>query len=143
MCLCVCVCVCVSIFRQNELFRPNFARKEILGSEFQKSKISAPSRYLACQFLIKMDNFQFLGLNLGKLPNFGFNRVEGVAESWVEAEWAAWSWVELGTLFCDTHYFCISTNLLQPFVSMNFLKKSLNNLVIALRNVIRWTFSTS
>ena len=38
----------------------------------------------------------FFGLNLGKLPNyvqyFGSNIVEGVAESWVEAEM---SWVEV------------------------------------------------
>ena len=42
-----------------------------------------------------MDNFQFFGLNLGKLPNylrhFGSNNVERIAESWVEAEM---SWVE-------------------------------------------------
>ena len=50
-----------------------------------------------------MDIFKFFGLNLGKLPNyvqyFGPNIVEGVAESWVEAEmsWvvygAGWRWV--------------------------------------------------
>ena len=58
-----------------------------------------------------MDNFEFFGLNLEKLPNnvryFGWNIVEGVAESWVETEmsWvevdgAGWSWVKeksLGT----------------------------------------------
>ena len=62
------------------------------------------------QFSDKTDNFEFLGpnlpknefwgwkfgLNLGKLPNyvqyFGSNIVEGVAESWVEAEM---SWVEV------------------------------------------------
>ena len=78
-----------------------------------------------------MDNFEFFGLNLGKLPNyvryFGSNIVESVAESWVEAEmswvdvdgagwrlkWAEWncvevdgtewSWVELGARFSNTH----------------------------------------
>ena len=39
---------------------------------------------------------EFLGLNLGKLPNyvryFGSNIVEGVAECWVEPEM---SWVEV------------------------------------------------
>ena len=63
------------------------------------------------QFSDKTDNFEFLGpnlpknefwgwkfgLNLGKLPNyvqyFGSNIVEGVAESWVEAEM---SWMEVG-----------------------------------------------
>ena len=52
------------------------------------------------QVLDKTDNFEFgnfyfFGLNLGKLPNyvqyFGSNNVEGVAESWVEAEM---SWVD-------------------------------------------------
>ena len=51
---------------------------------------SAPPRYHECQFSVKMDNFEFFGLNLGKLPNyvryFGSNIVEGIAESWVEAE---------------------------------------------------------
>ena len=69
------------------------------------------------QFSDKTDNFEFFGLNLGKLPNyvqyFGSNIVEGVAESWVETEmslvevngagwrWlevdgAGWGWMELG-----------------------------------------------
>ena len=43
-----------------------------------------------------MDNFRFFGLNLGKLPNymryFASNKVESVAESWVEVEM---NWVEL------------------------------------------------
>ena len=43
-----------------------------------------------------MENFDFFGLNLGKLPNYvrysGSNNVEGVAESWVEAEM---SWVAM------------------------------------------------
>ena len=60
-----------------------------------------------------MNNFEFFGLNLGKLPNcmgyFVSNNIEGVAESWVEAEmswvevdgaggrlkWAEWRWMEL------------------------------------------------
>ena len=46
--------------------------------------------YHVSQFAVKMDNFEFFGLNLEKLPNyvryFGWNIVEGVAESWVEAE---------------------------------------------------------
>ena len=37
-----------------------------------------------------MDNFEFFSLKLGKLLNyvqyFGSNKVEGVAESWVETE---------------------------------------------------------
>ena len=41
-------------------------------------------------------NFEFFGLNLGKLPNcvryFGSNIVEGVAESWVNTEM---NWVEV------------------------------------------------
>ena len=41
-------------------------------------------------------NFEFFGLNLGKLPNyvqyFGSNIVEGVAESWVNTDM---NWVEV------------------------------------------------
>ena len=44
-----------------------------------------------------MGNFQFFGLNFGKLSNyvqyFGSNNVEGVAESWVEVDGAGWNWV--------------------------------------------------
>ena len=52
-----------------------------------------------------MENFEFLDLNLGKLPNyvqyFGSNNVEGAAESWVEAEM---SWVEVGAWFSNTYF---------------------------------------
>ena len=57
---------------------------------------STPLKYHVCQFSVKMDKFQFFNLNLGKLPNyvqyFGSNIVEGVAESWLEAEM---SWVKV------------------------------------------------
>ena len=53
-----------------------------------------------------MVKFETFSLNLGKLPNyvqyFGWNIVEGVAESWMEAERscveideAGWRWMEL------------------------------------------------
>ena len=65
---------------------------------------SAPPRYHVSQFSVKIDNFEFFGLNLGKLPNyvqyFGSNIVEGVAESlveadmsWVEVDGTGWRWV--------------------------------------------------
>ena len=31
---------------------------------------SAPPRYRGSQFSVKMNNFEFFGLNLGKLPNY-------------------------------------------------------------------------
>ena len=31
---------------------------------------SAPPTYLVSQFSVKMGNFEFFGLNLGKLPNY-------------------------------------------------------------------------
>ena len=53
-----------------------------------------------------MDNFELFDLNLGKLPNYvqyvGSTNVEGVAESWVEAEI---SWVEVGAWFSNIHFF--------------------------------------
>ena len=58
---------------------------------------STPPKYHVSQFSVKMDEFYFFSLNLGKLPNYvqycGSNIVEGVADSWVEAEM---SWVEVG-----------------------------------------------
>ena len=48
----------------------------------------------------------FGGLDLGKLLNylryFSSNKVEGVAESWAEAEM---NWVEVGAWFSNTHFF--------------------------------------
>ena len=60
-----------------------------------------------CQFSVKMENFEFFGLNLGKLPNyvryFRSNNVEGAAEIWVGVDGAesrlkraGWMWMELG-----------------------------------------------
>ena len=57
---------------------------------------STPPKYHVPQFSVKMDNFLFSNLNLGKVPNyvqyFGSNIVEGVAESWEGAEMG---WVEV------------------------------------------------
>ena len=91
---------CVPIFRQNgqlRLFRLKFSLKRIMKSEFLSlNSESAPPSYHVCQFSVKIDNFEFFGLNLGKLPNyvwyFRSNNVERVAESWVEAKM---SWVEV------------------------------------------------
>ena len=84
---------------------------------------SAPPRYHVSQLSVKMDNFKFFGLNLGKLPNymryFGSNIVEGVTESlvevdmsWVEMDGAGWSWVEVVAWFSNTrlkkHAWCDS-----------------------------------
>ena len=53
-----------------------------------------------------MGNFEFSDLNLGKLPNYVWilfsNNVEGVAESWLEAEM---SWVEVSAWFSNSHFF--------------------------------------
>ena len=99
------------------LFWPKFARKWIWGRNFKTLSVdleSTPPKYHVCQFSVKMDNFEVFSLNLGKLPNyvwyFGSNNIEGVAESWLEAEmswmevdgagwrlkWAGWRWMELG-----------------------------------------------
>ena len=74
-------------------------KNEFWGRNFKNLRldsISAPPRYHVGQFSVKMDNFEFFGLNLVKLPNFvryfGSNIIEGVAESLVETEM---SWVEM------------------------------------------------
>ena len=100
---------CVPIFRQNEhleLFRPTFAQKWILGSEFKNLSPDLKSvspRYHVYQCSVRMDNFEFFGLNLGKLPNyvqyFGCNNVERAG--WIlkragwRLKWAGWRWMEL------------------------------------------------
>ena len=82
-----------------EFLGPNFPKNGFWGWNFKNLSLdleSAPPRYHVSQFLVKMDNFEFFGLNLGKLPNyvryFGSNIVEDVAESWVEVEM---SWLEV------------------------------------------------
>ena len=77
----------------------NLPKNEFWGRNFKNLRlysISAPPRHHVGQFSVKMDNFEFFGLNLVKLPNFvryfGSNIIEGVAESLVETEM---SWVEV------------------------------------------------
>ena len=88
-----------------------------MGSKFQKSKFGfriSILDLLRVPIFKQTDNFEFLGPNLGKLLKyvqyFGLNILEGVEESWVEAEiswlkvemrWVevdgvGWSWVEVG-----------------------------------------------
>ena len=130
---------CVPIFRQNGqlwIFGPKFAQKWILGSEFQKSKsgFGINTSNIPCGPIFSQ-NWQILifGLNLGKLPNyvqyFGSNIVEGVAESWVEAEmsWvevdgAGWRWVHglvipiEEILTVKLHFLCIVDVHLLPYL---------------------------
>ena len=80
-------------------FRSRLPKNGFCGRNFKNlspDSESALLRYYLWQLSVKMDNFEFFGLNLGKLPNyvryFGSNNVEGVAESWLEAEM---SWMEV------------------------------------------------
>ena len=82
-----------------DFFDPNFPKNGFWGRKVKNLSPNsewAPPRYLVNHFSIKTDNFEFFGRNLRKLPNyvqyFGSNNIEGVAESWVEAEM---SWVEV------------------------------------------------
>ena len=84
-----------------EFLGPNLAKNGFWGRNFKNLSLdseSTPPIYHVCQFSVK-----FFGLNLGKLPNyvqyFGSNIVEGIAESWVEADT---SWVEVGARFSNT-----------------------------------------
>ena len=114
-------------------FSSNLPKNEFWDRNFKNlspDSESAPPRFLTWQFSVKTDNFEVFGLNLGKLPSyvqyFGFNNVEGITESWVEAEmswvevnwagwrlkWAgwrwmevdggSWNWVEVGVQFSNT-----------------------------------------
>ena len=78
---------------KSDFLGPNLPKNWFWGRNFKNPSVdleSAPLRYYVSQFSVKMDNFEFFGLNLGKLLNymryFGSNIVEGAAQSWVEAE---------------------------------------------------------
>ena len=82
-----------------DFFRPNLPKDGFWDQNIKNlspDSESAPPRYLERQFSAKTNNFELFGINLGKLPiyvqYFGSNNVEGVAESWMEAEM---SWVEV------------------------------------------------
>ena len=78
---------------------------------------SAPPIYHVCQFSVKMNDFKFFGLNLGKLPNYalfwfkycwGWCRELGgdwneLGGGWNELGGGRWSWVEVGARFSNTH----------------------------------------
>ena len=71
---------------------PNLPKNEFWSWNFKNLSLDSeatPPRYHVSQFSVKMDNFEFFGLNLEKLSNyvryFGWNIVEGVAESWLKA----------------------------------------------------------
>ena len=81
-------------------FTPKLPKNGFWGWNFKNLSLdleSLPPRYHVYQFLDELDNSEFFGLNLGKLPNymryFGSYSIEGVPERWVEAEM---SWVEMG-----------------------------------------------
>ena len=86
-------------------FRPKFAQKWILGSEFQKTKSGfgiSSSKFITRPILSQDRQLWIFGPKLGKIAWYmqywGSNNVEGVAENWVEVEmgWvdgAAWSGV--------------------------------------------------
>ena len=61
-------------FRQNfEFLGPNLAKNGFWGRNFNNLSLdleSTPPIYLVCQFSVKIEIFQFFGLNLGKLPNY-------------------------------------------------------------------------
>ena len=87
-------------------FGPNLPKNRFWGWNFKNLSVdleSASPRYHVCQFSGKTNNFEFLHLNFGKLPNcmwyLGSNNVEGFAKSTVEAEI---SWVEVGPRFINT-----------------------------------------
>ena len=74
-------------------FQTNLPKNGFWGLNFKSlDSESAPPRYHVSQFSVKIYNFVFSGLNLGKLPNyvqyFSSNIVESVAESWVELDGA-------------------------------------------------------
>ena len=88
---------------------PHLPKNEFWGLNFKNLSLDSESKppiYHVYQFSVKMDNFWFFGLNLGKFSNyvqyFGLNIVEGVADSWVETEM---NWVEVGARFSNARFY--------------------------------------
>ena len=68
-----------------DIFSPNSPKNGFWGRYFKNLSVDQESTCHVYQFSVKTDNFEFFGLNLGKLPRymqyFGSNNDEGVAES--------------------------------------------------------------
>ena len=80
------------------LFRSKFAPKLLLMSEFQKSKFGfrISNSKILCVSIVKTDNFEFIGLNLGELSNYmGYFGSVNVARAKWRLKWAGWRWMEL------------------------------------------------
>ena len=57
---------------RKSFFGPNLPKNEYLSQNSKNLSPdleSAPPRYHVCQCSVKIDNSEFFGLNLGKLPN--------------------------------------------------------------------------
>ena len=83
-----------------EFLNPNLPKNGFWSRNFKNKSLdseSIPPIYHVCQFSVKRDIFKFFGQNLWKLSNYvqysGSDIVEGVAESWLEAEMSC---VEVG-----------------------------------------------
>ena len=108
-----------------DFFGPDLPKNWFWAWNFKNLSLdseSPPPRYQVCQFPVKMDKFEFFGLNLGKLPKCdilvltilrvlqragwrlkwaGWKSIE-LGESWNELGGVGWSWVELGERFSNT-----------------------------------------
>ena len=87
--------VCRFSVKTKNLFSPDLLKNGFWGWNFKNLSLnseSAPPRCNAYQFSAKTDNFEFFGLNLGKLPIYVQYFNEGVEKSSVEAEM---SWAEV------------------------------------------------
>ena len=73
-------------------------------------------------FKAKKDNFEFFGLNFGKLPShvqyFGSYNVDVVAESWVEVGGAEWRWVYGLAIPIEKYLQSIQNHLLAVFETL-------------------------
>ena len=80
-----------------DFFRPTLSKMSFWGRNFKNLILDSESAPHVYKYFVKMNSSEFFGLNLGNSPNyvrhFGSNSMEGVAESWAEAEMR---WMELG-----------------------------------------------
>ena len=84
------MCANFQVKRTTDFLGPNLPKNGFWGCNFKNLSLdseSAHPKYHVSQFSVKMNDFEYFGLNLGKLPNyvryFGSNIVESVAEGWL------------------------------------------------------------
>ena len=84
-------------------FGPNWPKNGFWGPNFKKLSLDlkpSPPSSFCCQFLVKIDKFEFFDLNFEKLPDMCDIKLRITLRVLQRAgwrlSWARWRWMELG-----------------------------------------------